>query len=281
MYDRMTQLYSSVIDSAGCEFHRGIRARQTVQAAKRTEHVSRFLTNMYSTGIWNNNTIGTDFFRKHASRTESELTEWLDSLGPVSRMDQIDAFTSKELWAHHYAHGYPLQTSIIACQMPFSDNEFYELFLQSSSDIRWTHAFHSAVIRRFAPKLERIPISHGHIKVPYGEAITRYVPVVYHRVISRAASVGTLSWLRRLDNYMPFTPYYRWYGHELESYVQDMLGDSTLSTSGYINVESVLHLCEIQKKQQQDLSHPITIALTLAHLLEYVKNLRTRSKNGL
>lgn len=278
MYERMAKVYSAVTDSAGCEFHRGIRARQSARAATSAIDVSRFLTTMYATGVWKQATVGHDFFHKHASRTEDKLTQWLDSSSPGSSVEKIDAFSAKELWAHHYAHGYPLQTSLIACQMPFSDNEFYDLYLHSSENIRWTHAFHAAVIHQYAPRLEHIPISHGHVKVPYGDAVTRYIPVVYHRLISRAAAVNHFSSLRRFDNYHPFTPYHQWYGNELAPYVQDVLRSSTLSTSGYLNVDGILNICNVQKRTHQDLAHPITIALTLAHLLEYVKRLRNNTK---
>jgi len=280
MYERMLEQFPTVIDSAGCEFRRGIRALRTAETAKRTEDVTRFLTSMYATGIWNETLINDDFFRRHATATGDRLTRWLDSLSLSSYEDQIDAFSSKELWMHHYAHGYPLQTNVIGCQMPFSDNEFYDLFLQSSHDIRWSHVFHHSVIHQFAPQLERLPISHGHVKVRYGESMTRYAPIAYHRVISRAASIGPMRWLRRFDNYKPFRPYHEWYGGNLDAYVQDTLFASERTMSPYINISRVRDLLEIQRRTSQDVSHPISIVLTLAHLLEYVSGFRQGGTKG-
>ncbi|GEM_PF-2611637 len=270
IYERLSEQFPAVLDSAGCEFRRGIRARLAARHAKCTEDISTFLTTMYATGIWNDSIINTDFYRSYSSATRRKLVNWLDASPATTFEEQIDVFLTRELWAHHYAHGYPLQTNIIACQMPFSDNEFYDLFLQAVPDIRWTHRFHEAVIRRFAPRLERIPISYGSCRVPYGESMRRYLPVLYHVALSRLASTKPLFWLGWLDNYKPFRPYHRWYSDQLETYVADMLCSTT--ARGYLNTGGISGLLKAQKHELHDDSHRISILLTFVHLLEYTRS---------
>lgn len=277
LYDRMSKQFPAVLDSAGCEFRRGIRAKRTLLTAKHTGDITRFLLSMYSTGIWNNSIIEKDFFHAHASITETKLTQWLDSLTCSTYDEKIDTFFYKELWAHSYAHGYPLQTDFIACRMPFSDNEFYDLFLQSSKDIRWSHKFHRSVINKFAPKLKHIPISYGHCKVPYGESVLYYLPVIYHKLILNGGSKKGLLWLKSFDNYRPFRPYNQWYCNELEGYISDML-DSSIASTGYFNIHGVRDLLNAQKTGLRDYSHRINILLTLTHLVQYIKSFQYSAK---
>jgi hypothetical protein len=274
VYDRLSEHFPAVLDSAGCEFRRGIRGRLAAARAKCTHDISIFLTTMYATGIWNETMIDADFYHTHASATIGKLTDWLDTLQCATYRGLVDAFSTSELWAHHYAHGYPLQTNVIACRMPFSDNEFYDTLLAAVSDIRWSHRFHRGVIRRFAPSLERIAVSHGSCKVPYGESITRYVPLLYHGALSHLASTEPLSWLRSFDNYKPFRPYHHWYSNELEEYVSDTLSSATVRE--YVNPSGINDLLRRQHREPVDHSHGISILLTLVHLLEYARGFRGR-----
>lgn len=272
-FEQLSPQFEMLLDSAGCEFRRGVRARRAVESASQTADITNFLTSMYATGIWNRDCIARDFFDAHKNDTPIRLTSWLERLECDSYRAQVDAFSSQELWAHHYAHGYPLQTSVIACHMPYSDNEFYDLFLRSGDDTRWSHTFHQAVIAKNAPELESIPISHGHCRVPYGDSPFRYATVLYHSIIQRAASVPPTRWLRRFDSWRPFRPYHRWYVEELASYVGEILETNRESLNNYLNYNGVGALLERQKKRGLDLSHGISILLTLAHLVEYVDSL--------
>lgn len=273
-YERLRTQFVSLVDSAGCEFHRGIRALRAVRNATSTADITRFLRSMYGTGVWNPEIIDKDFYAVHRTRTDEKLTGWLDSRACRSFSEQVDAFSIHELWGHSYAHGYPLQTSFIGCQMPFSDNEFYELYLRASESIRWSHRFHRAAIHHAARSLEQIPICHGPFSVPYGESLGRYVPVLYYRWLSTAASVPGLSWLHAFSNYRPFRPYHRWYAQELAGHARDMLNSSAMRLSGYVNVDAATNLLEKQMHDPRDYSHGINLLLTLAHLLEYVKSFR-------
>lgn len=274
MYDCMSRLYTVVIDSAGCEFRRGIRARHAARTAKCTSDITKFLLSMYSTGIWSEDYIGKDFYHIYPLTSQNKLTRWLDFLSCKTYEEQIDAFSMYELWAHSYAHGYPLQTSIIACRMPFSDNEFYDELLNSSQDIRWSHKLHRAVIHKFAPQLEKIPFSYAHCKVYYGESLICFIPLIYHKIISSVESKKGLSWLSLFDNSKPFRPFHKWYSNELENYVYNMLTSSLVASSEYFNAQGVLNLLNKQKLEKKDYSRGINVLLTLIHLTHYVKSFK-------
>ncbi|TAK62270.1 MAG: hypothetical protein EPO24_05060 [Bacteroidetes bacterium] len=265
--------YAMLLDSAGCEFRRGIRSKIAAQRATSTSDISDFLLSMYATGVWNNNIIAKDFFHHHAEATRDRLTEWLESRSLPSYEDQIDAFSWYELWSHHYAHGYPLQTNVIACHMPYSDNEFYDLFLQADRSIRWSHKFHRATIRALQPSLERIPISYGHVKVPYGENLFRYAPMAYHTLNSALANIPALKWIKEFDNWKPFRPYHTWYGKQLFNYTREILNSAPIISSGYLNMDAVNTLLNNQQSTSQDFSHNISILLTLTHVLQYCNKL--------
>ncbi len=265
-----------LLDSAGCEFRRGIRAKIAAQNAKSSSDITDFLLSMYSTGVWNEEIIGRDFYQAESRSTHKRLTKWLESRSLPSYEEQIDAFSWYELWAHHYAHGYPLQTSVIACHMPYSDNEFYDLFLQADRSIRWSHSFHEAVIHSQQPLLEHIPISYGHVRVPYGEHFFRYAPMAYHKFISSMSKKQGLRWLEQFDNAKPFRPYHKWYVNKLEKYVEEMLFSEAFLSSGFVNKDGVRSLLKKQKLSSHDVSHSISMLLTLAHLVEYVKRMRVK-----
>ncbi|MBI3189578.1 MAG: hypothetical protein HYZ33_02905, partial [Ignavibacteriales bacterium] len=274
-FKQLSPHYPMLLDSAGCEFRRGIKAKLAAQQAKASADISDFLLSMYSTGIWNDEIIEKEMFMVHNHSTLSHLTQWLGETKSPTFEDEIDAFSWYELWSHHYAHGTPLQTSIIACHMPYSDNEFYDLFLQADRSIRWSHKFHQSVIKSLQPSLERFPISYGHVRVPYGEHPFRYTPMAYHRIINKASSVSGLHWLNRFDNSKPFRPYHKWYAHELEQYTHDMLNNQSFLSSGYINKDGVSALLQKQKSSPLDFSHGISMVLTLAHLLKYIHECKT------
>jgi hypothetical protein len=273
---RLAQTYSMILDSAGCEFRRGIRAKIAAQGSKSSDEIAQFLLSMYSTGVWNGASINSAFFQEHEHATRNRLTNWLESLNISSSEEKIDAFSWQELWCHGYAHGHSLQTSTIACHMPYSDNEFYDLFLQADRSIRWSHKFHFAVIRQYAPQLARLPISYGHVKVPFGEGYIQYLPVLYHQFIDKINSVKGFGQLRRIDNFKPYRPYQKWYANQLEGYACEMLSSSVLASSGYVQTAGIASVLNRQKSSQRDFSHGINILLTLAHLLEYQHELNTR-----
>jgi hypothetical protein len=268
-YDRLRDRFPVLLDSAGCEFRRGIRARYAVRHAGSNNDISRFLTSMYSTGIWNSSVIDADYYRDASCRTEKKLTRWFDATD-ATFAEQVDRFSTEELWAHNYAHGYPLQTSIIGCAMPFSDNEFYDVFLRSGPGIRWTHAFHRAVIHTLAPSLEKIPISYGSCKVSYAQSVRRYIPVLYHQALSRIAPESSPSWLRTLDPYKPFRPYHRWYANELRGYVDDTLRTSL--AEGFLDAEGVDKLLCAARSGLHDHSHAISILITFVNLIAYTRS---------
>jgi asparagine synthetase B (glutamine-hydrolysing) len=276
MYDRLRGEHLFLLDSAGCEFRRGIRASRAARQATCTRDIALFLLGMYSGGIWNAARIGKEFYATYRRTTEEKLTALLDGSGAMSRGEQIDYFMSAELWSHGYAHGYPLQTHLVGCLMPFSDNEFLDLFLNSIPEIRWSHMLHRAVIHRYAPQLETIPISHGGVTVPYGDSPARDGPMLYHRLLSHAASRKGWTWLRSFDNSRPFRPYARWYGNELEHYVAEMLLDDSSPVRDYIDRKGISELLHLQKQNRGDYSHGVSLLLTLSHLLKYAKELRAR-----
>jgi len=265
-----------LLDSAGCEFRRGIRAKIAAKNAKSSDDITDFLLSMYATGVWNSDIVGKDFYHQESHSTHERLTGWLESLSLPAYEEQIDAFSWYELWAHHYAHGYPLQTSVIACHMPYSDNEFYDLFLQADRSIRWSHRFHEAVISSQQPLLEHVPISYGHVSVPYGEHPLRYVPMAYHKFISSVSRRSGMQWLEQFDNAKPFRPYHTWYVNELSAYVEEMLFNDGFLSSGFVRKEGIRSLLQRQKLSSHDLSHSISMLLTLAHLVEYVKRMREK-----
>jgi len=269
-FKQLSPRYPMLLDSAGCEFRRGVRAKIAAQSASSSSDISDFLLSMYSTGIWNTNIIAKEIYEQGRLSTHSRLTHWLESLHLHSFEDEIDAFSWYELWSHHYAHGTPLQTSAIACHMPYSDNEFYDLFLQADRSIRWSHRFHQAVIKSLRPSLEQFPISYGHIRVPYGENPLRYAPMVYHRVNNKLSSISGLQWLNSFDNWRPFRPYHKWFVRQLEEYTREMLSSQALVSSGYFNTKGVHEFLAQQKSSPQDISHGISVLLTLAHLLRYI-----------
>ena len=271
-FERLAKKYSMVLDSAGCEFRRGLRAKLASQNAKKTSDITDYLTTMYSTGVWNDEIINKDFFEDNKQQTHHHLTTMLDDSSATSFEEQIDLFTWDELWCHHYAHGYPLQTNIIGCHMPYSDNMFYDLFLQSDTSIRWTYQFHENVINKNYSLLKTFPISHGNIKIPYGNSRLKYVPIVYHRIISKMSSLPALHWVKTLDNYRPFRSYNKWYTQQLEQHVIQMLRSSFGESQSFISINKALELIEIQKQSLTDRSHSISILMTLAHLMKYIKN---------
>jgi len=271
-FKQLAQRYQMLLDSAGCEFRRGIRAKIAAQRASSSSDIADFLLSMYSTGIWNSRIIARDLYEQERLSTHSRLMHWLEGLHLPSFDEEIDAFSWFELWGHHYAHGTPLQTSTIACHMPYSDNEFYDLFLQADRSIRWSHMFHQAAIKSFQPSLERFPISYGHIRVPYGENPLRFIPMVYHRVNNKLSSMSMLKWFNRFDNSKPFRPYHKWFVGPLEEYTIDMLNSQVLVSSGYFNRAGVNELVSTQRSSPQDISHGISILLTMAHILRYIES---------
>jgi len=273
VYERLSGQFDAVIDSAGCEFRRGVRARMAVRFATRTEDITRYLTTMYATGVWNEKLVRKEFVHHHETCTFDRLTRWLGTFPAGRFAEKIDAFSTDELWAHHYAHGYPLQTGIIGCRMPFSDNIFYDAFSSAEDDVRWSHLLHRTVIRKYASELEKIPISYGSCKVPYGESVIRFVPILYHQAVAKLASRPFLRSMRSLDNYKPFRPYHIWYTRELEEYVNDTL--HSLSAGTYLNPQGIRELLKDQKEGKRDASHSVSVLLTLAHLLDYERTLRS------
>ena len=256
---------------------RGIRAQRTAQHAKRDSDITDFLISMYQTGVWNEALLTRRFLSETSDTTSKRLTGWLEQLECNSWEEKIDAFSYDELWSHSYAHGYPFQTSVIACRMPYTDNEFYDLYLLADSVVRWSHKFQDAVILRLAPELKRIPISYGHIAVPYGESYRRYAPALYHLGLTRLSTSLHANWLLRFDNSKPFRPYHRWYNSELLSYIREMLFNGSLERTGIINMKGVENLLKHQMSTMADHSRPIHILLTFAHLIEYVHSFQSKS----
>lgn len=265
VYGRLRARFTHVIDSAGCEFRRGIRARRVAKKAQSAGAIADFLLGVYSPGVWKGGIITPDFYRHYSATTKDALTELCSSYETGEEM--IDAFSTRELWSHHYAHGYALQTHFIGCRMPWSDNEFHDLYSQALPEIRWSHRLHRHVINRYFPQLQRIPISHGHCAVPYGESMLRYFPMLYHRGISELALRKGLSALRALDNYRPFLPYHLWYGRELREYVHDNLMRKELSE--FLNVDGVRNLLTAQENSSIDHARATSMLLTLSILLNY------------
>jgi asparagine synthetase B (glutamine-hydrolysing) len=276
VYERLRSENVFLLDSAGCEFRRGIRASRAARQATCTRDIALFLIGMYSGGIWKAGLVGEEFYATYRRTTQEKLIALLDGSGAITHGEQIDHFMSAELWSHSYAHGYPLQTHVVGCRMPYSDNEFLDLFLNSAPKIRWSHSLHRAVIRRYAPRLETIPISHGGICVPYGDSALRYLPVLYHRLLSGAAARKGLTWLGSLDNFRPFRPYNDWYRNELGQYVGEMLLDDSSPVRDYIDRKGISGLLDLQKQNRGDVSHGVSLLLTLSHLLKYAKELRER-----
>src|SRR5258706_4986493 len=135
-FDRVAERYQRVLDSAGCEYRRGRRARMTAATAKSANDVASFLLSAHATGIWNPQCVSEALFHGHHQATRKNLAGWLEDVvsdHPSSATEryaeQIDAFCSRELWGHSYAHGYHFQTNVVACSMPNCDNEMYDLYL--------------------------------------------------------------------------------------------------------------------------------------------------------
>lgn len=276
VYQRIAEHFPIMVDSAGCEMRRGIRAKHAARRSRQTSDITEFLLSIYQTGVWNETMLSHSLGCRTEDSTFFRLTEWLEQLGAASGEEQIDAFSFAELWSHSYAYGYPFQTSVIACRMPYTDNEMYDLYLTAGDFVRWSHKFQDAVIQRFAPELKHVPISHGGITVPYGESYRRYLPLLYHEGLMRLEKVLHARWPLRLDNSKPFRPLHQWYRGELKAYVREMLFSGSIEKSGLINMNNVENVLRHQRETMADHSRPISILLTLAHLLDYVRNLQSR-----
>jgi glutamine amidotransferase-like protein len=280
VFERLADRYPRILDSAGCEFRRGRRAKVAAATASSSRELASFLLSSHGTGIWNASCISESLFHGNEHATREKLTGWLDDVsspagatGPERCADQIDAFASRELWGHSYAHGYHLQTNVIACSMPYTDKEMYDLTLQASRSLRWSHGFQQSVIRRHASELELFPIVHGDHKIPYGEDLFSSIPALYYHLIRNISSHRGAHALDRINNGKPFRPYRRWYSGELREYVDDMLHTHALASSGFVNIKGIETLT--------DCSHGISVLLTLSHLVSYVDRINrsvTREK---
>lgn len=274
IFEELAEDFDMLLDSAGCEFRRGIRAKIAAKKGSGTSEVPAYVASLYSTGIWSLDYIDRSFYFDNTGPTTERLAAWGEHDSTDSFYDAVDTFSWAERWGHYYAHGYSLQTNIIGGHLPYYDHEFYDLYLRAARSVRWSHEFQRSVIHRYAPELREIPLSYGGCKTRHGDDLLRYGPILYHKVISGISSLPLAHWLKNIDNYKPFLPFHRWYVRELADYVQDMIYGARLRASGILNIDGVTRLLERQNSTYVDLSSQLHVLLTLAHLLEYVQELK-------
>ncbi|HTK81646.1 MAG TPA: hypothetical protein VL633_05095 [Bacteroidota bacterium] len=273
-YRKLSERFTMMLDSAGCEMRRGIRAQRAAQHGKRDIDLANFLISMYRAGL--ESVLTGEFLGDTCGDTARRITASFDRLPGVSQTEKIDSFSYHELWSHSYAHGYPMQSGLITVRMPYTDNEFYDQYLAAEPSVRWSHKFQHTVIERFAPELKNIPVAHGGIAIPYGETFAQYAPAAYHLALTTLVRSIHAPSLLAFDNNRPFRPYHRWYGNELRTYVREMLLGGLLREMNIFKMNEIETLIQRQETSALDFSRSLHSLLTLAHLQEYVRNHRLK-----